>query len=499
MSINGASKLQNAPVERDAPFPQSAPSEFSLLTKGGRGQAGTTSTPTKRPRAQSGETSEPCKRRQIHDAGQRKPDDDGHCVDVSGTPTSQQSPTKTARPAKVTNVWCEACTILKQKPSETGRKRNNAKHHCPDCAKAREEAGITHGKSQTGTPATPKRPRTQAAKQAGPKPRDSRTLPEMMSLSQAALQKALPSIYQSKNGGEATKSTSSKSWTLAVPKKQQQPKFCDFEPDTDSDDPDNLPKPTVAKHPLGVNGNPGHHSESTRQILKVQPPATAGPSADFFDDDGRPKRFGEPAAPSVPHQTGVSPWTKQAQGTPVSTPYPAQLVMDPHQVAAETAEPSQFETPFQEAGNPSQMLPQPVGAPGGPSDAQGGTHFLGAAFSQPPAPAMTASLPIDPALMAALREQDPNPPPTLDPEFMAALLELGPPWTWPIDRALLVRLLGYDPTLSWPIDPALVTGFLEPAPAPTTGDNDNDDSFYEFIKCPDEREPENATPGSHGA
>lgn len=296
----------------------------------------------------------------------------------------------------------------------------------------------------------------------------------MMSLSRAALQKAMPSIWESKNGGEATKSTSGKSWMLAAPRKQKQPQTSDFDPGTDSDDPDNLPKPIVVKHPLGVNGNPEHHSEPTGQSPEVQPPATTVANADLFDDDGHPMRFGDPPAPWVPPQAGVWPWSAQAFGAHVPTPYPAKLVMDPYQAAAEAAH-----SPF---------LP-----------------------------------PIDPALTAAILAEAPT---TIDPALAAAILAAAPTTSLPIDPALTAASpaaaqttsLPIDPALtaappaptstpSLPIDPALTAAPQLPAPAPTpadngqpaAGDNNSDHWLLAYFKYPDESEPDNVTSGSHGA
>lgn len=294
-----------------------------------------------------------------------------------------------------------------------------------------------------------------------------------MALSQAALEKFLPSIYQSENGREGAESTSIKTWMLAVPQKPQQQQICDFEPGTDSDDPDNVPKPIAVKHPLGVNGNPDHHSQSTHQSLEVQPPATVVPSADFFDDHYQPIRFGDPPAPYVPPQMDVSPWIAQTQWTPVPTPYPARLVMDPSQAAAETAEPPQVEDPIQEAENPSQMLPQPVGEPSGPSNAQG---FLGAALNQNP---MGGEFWVEPPgrFEQAVADIETS-------NFYEASYQ---PWgtnfmisgsprrsrspSLPIDPALTAAPLAAAPTTSLPIDPALTAAPQLSAPAPTVADD----------------------------
>ncbi|KAG6361376.1 hypothetical protein INS49_009603 [Diaporthe citri] len=79
---------------------------------------------------------------------QREPQKSNDCVYATGPgtkiclpPSDEQTPSKTARPAKGKGKWCARCTELKTQPGKDGRSRRNAAYGCKDCAKLRGEAG----------------------------------------------------------------------------------------------------------------------------------------------------------------------------------------------------------------------------------------------------------------------------------------------------------------------------------------------------------------------
>lgn len=102
---------------------------------------------------------------------------------------------------------------------------------------------------------------------------------------------AIPAIWQ-RNNGQTAQPGSSKSWKLAVGSKQQQERNRGFDPSTESDDPDNLPKPNRSNHQVDEFGKPRDHSETTRQIQEniqrwnAQPPPAARSGFDFLDEYG---------------------------------------------------------------------------------------------------------------------------------------------------------------------------------------------------------------------
>lgn len=228
---------------------------------------------------------------------QRDPQECNDCVCASSDgekgsphPSNTQIPSKKASPKKVTSVWCDDCTRLKTQPGEGGRTRKNAKYRCQKCAALREKAGLTRGKKPAGSSPTPDSQGTSPAKQARPGQGNSLPTPAKTGTGQAFTRKSF-SVIRQRNHGQTAQPGSSKSWKLAVGSKQQQEQNRGFDPSTESDDPDNLPKPNRSNPQVDDFGKPRDHSETTRQVLEnvrrwnAQPPAAAFSGPNFFNED----------------------------------------------------------------------------------------------------------------------------------------------------------------------------------------------------------------------
>lgn len=255
-------------------------------------------------------------------------------------------------------MWCEECTELKTKPGEDGRKRKNAKYRCKECAALREKAGLSRGKKQPAPPPTPSSHGTPPAGQARLEPGNSRSTPKKAEPSQTITVENLPAIWQRQNKGKTAQPASNKQWKLAVVPNQQQERNRGFDPGTESDEPNNPPECIKNSPVVDVFGKPKDHSEFIRQIQrncrrwKAQPPAAAGPSADFLGDDGTLTNFGMPVhsapfAQLAPRQVPDLPGTEQAARHPVLMIDPALSMNDPSQVAAEPHQRSRYEVDIQ--------------------------------------------------------------------------------------------------------------------------------------------------------
>lgn len=205
---------------------------------------------------------------------------------ISPSPCEKKGPSKKAR----SGLWCKDCLTLKGLPGEGNRTRRNARHGCQDCATLREEAGLPRGKRKSAASSTPKGQGPSQARRSQSEPGNSRSTPKKAGPSQRATHKTFAAIWQRQNGKTA-QPASNKPGKLAVASKQQHERKRGFDPSTESDDPDNPPEPIKNSTLVDVFKD---HSESIRRIQenfrrwKAQPPAAAGRSSDFFDEDGTP-------------------------------------------------------------------------------------------------------------------------------------------------------------------------------------------------------------------
>lgn len=185
-------------------------------------------------------------------------------------------------------MWCDDCTRLKTQPGEGGRTRKNAKYRCQKCAALREKAGISRGKKPAGSSPTPDGQGTPSAKQATPKQGNSLPTPAK---TQAFTSKKLSVMWQRKNNRNTAQPGSSKPWKLPVGSKQQQERNRGFDPSTESDDPDNLPKPNRKNPLVDEFGTPRDHSETIRPVQEnvqrrnAQPPAAVFSGPNFSNGD----------------------------------------------------------------------------------------------------------------------------------------------------------------------------------------------------------------------
>lgn len=397
-----SSRVHDAPSNQDASNSQFLARKPSILKEDERVQASESSTATT-------VASKRCHQCQDLDEAQWHPQTCDGCVRASGngmtispSPCEKKGLSKKARPG----LWCKDCLTLKGLPGEGNRTRRNAKHGCPDCATLREEAGLPRGKRKSAASSTPKgqgtsqagrsqsepgnsrsTPKKEAglsrsnrksatsltrkgqgsspAQEAQSEPRNSGATPKKAGLSQRATHKTFADIWQRQNGKTA-QPASNKPGKLAVDSKQQHERNRGFDPSTESDDLDNPPKPIKNSTQVDVFGRPKDHPESVRQIQEnfrrweAQPPAAAGRSSDFFDEDGTPNRSSTavPTAPApylAPLQMTVLPGTGQASGHSDRTLDPTLPMNDPSQVAGELQQPSRYEDHTEAMSHTPQM------------------------------------------------------------------------------------------------------------------------------------------------
>lgn len=261
----------------------------------------------------SGELLKLCDRCQGLDEDQRDPQRCNDCVYASGDgetgtphPSDPQTPSKTASPKKVPGVWCDDCTRLKTQPGEDGRTRRNAKYRCQKCAALREKAGLSRGKKSAGSSSTPDGQGTPPARQAPSKQGNSLPTPAKAGKRQAFTRKTVSAMWQKQNNGQSARPGSSKPWKLPVGSKQQQERNRGFDPSTESDDPDNLPKPNRSNPQVDEFGTPRDHSETIRQVQEnvqrwdAQPPAAAFSGPNSLNEDSvsnQSSRYGNHTQP----------------------------------------------------------------------------------------------------------------------------------------------------------------------------------------------------------
>ena len=305
---------------------QPTATKSSPLNKAKQAQSSTISTATaansKKSVNQSGKLVKLCKSCQDLDAGERELRECNDCAYASGNGkkrghylSDQQTPSKTARPTKAPGVWCDDCLKRKTEPGEEGRTRRNAKWACKDCAKLREEAGLSRGRRNAGLSPTPSRPGAPGPRQGRSKPRNLQPTPEP---SQAAIRAAFSSQWEKQNNGESSQSSRRKGWMLAVPRKPQQQQTRGDELSTESDDPDNRPKPIVNNADVDSFRTPIDRSNSTSR-WNEQPPHAA--------------------ATLVPREMPISIGAQVTPSVPFGTVNPALIMKNP----GEPEKPSLFE------------------------------------------------------------------------------------------------------------------------------------------------------------
>lgn len=113
-------------------------------------------------------------------------------------------------------------------------------------------------------------------------------------------------MWQRQNNGNPAQPGSSKPWKLPVASKHQQERNRGFDPSTESDDPDNLPKPNRKNPLVDEFGKPRDHSETSRQAQEnvqrrnAQPPAAAFSGPNSLNEDGvsnQSSRYGNHTQP----------------------------------------------------------------------------------------------------------------------------------------------------------------------------------------------------------
>lgn len=98
-------------------------------------------------------------------------------------------------------------------------------------------------------------------------------------------------MWQRQNNGNTAQPGSSKPWKLPVASNQQQERNRGFDPSTESDDPDNLPKPNRKNPMVDEFGTPRDPSETIRPVQEnvqrrnAQPPAAVFSGPNFSNGD----------------------------------------------------------------------------------------------------------------------------------------------------------------------------------------------------------------------
>lgn len=206
-------------------------------------------------------------------------------------------------------MWCDECTRLKTQPGEDGRTRRNAKYRCQKCAALREKAGLSRSKKSAGSSSTPDGQGTPPARQAPSKQGNSLPTPAKTGKRQPFTPKTVSLMWQRRNNGQSAKPASSKPWKLAAVPKQQQERNRGFDPSTESDDPDNPPKPNRSNPQVDEFGTPRDQSEPIRQVQDnvqrwdARPPAAAFSGPNFSNEDGessQSSRYGNHTQPMQP-------------------------------------------------------------------------------------------------------------------------------------------------------------------------------------------------------
>lgn len=236
---------------------------------------------------QSRKLVKPCQPCEALDASERELRDCNDCAYAPSngkkrgpSPSDQQTPSKKARTTKAKGVHCDACLERKNEPHEDGRTRKNAKWRCTDCAKLREEAGLSSarksvGPSPTAEPSpTPSCRGTPVAKQRRPRPRNSQPRTEA---SQAAIHEALASAWEQQHG-DPPYVARRKGWQACSPSGQQQEQSRDDELPTESDDSDSRPESIFTNMGVDVFGTPTEYSPSTNPWLNHPPPYVPAPA-----------------------------------------------------------------------------------------------------------------------------------------------------------------------------------------------------------------------------
>lgn len=258
------------------------------------------------------------------------------------SPPTHNAPRGAASSTKAKGIWCDGCTERKSQKSDVGRSRQNAKWGCKDCARLKAEAGQSRNRQRSST-----------AGQARPETGNSQPALEKAEPSQPITPQIARRKWERKSKRKTPQADLLKQWMVPVALEQQQQQNGGFNPGTDSDDPDNLPKPVADNLLLDRFGQRKDHAESTRQIREnylqanAQPPVAGNSKLDFYLDNDGP---GVPAASPASRQSTVLPRSMTPSGTSI-------------QIADERGRPpSQFEDSLRAMPNHPHMTyaPSPV-------------------------------------------------------------------------------------------------------------------------------------------